>query len=97
MMAAQAEDRVPTTYDDHDRVMAIPSYRRWHDAMAEWRYAWERRQGHRADKMRKKAEAKYRAELERIAEWKGEHASTDASYKAWSAENDRRYWKLRRV
>ncbi len=86
-----------TTEEDHDRVMAIPSYRRWYDNCHEWRWAWERRRRHRADKMRAKAIAKHEAAMMRISEWERQHAGGDASYAAWQTINDRRYWSLRRV
>lgn len=86
-----------TTEQDHDRVMATPSYRRWYDNCHEWRWKWERDQRHKADKMREKARAKYEADLSRIAAWEDAHASKDASYAAWQVVNDRRYWSLRRV
>jgi hypothetical protein len=86
-----------TTSEDHDRVHAIPSYRRWYEGRHDWCWKWAQKQRAKASKMRASAEAKYRAELERIADWENEHSSDDAAYKAWSAADERRYWPLRRV
>lgn len=78
---------------DHDRVMALPGYKRWYEGRGDWQWRWERKRRAKADKMREKAEAKYRAELRRIAAWED---SGDA-YAAWNVEDDRRYWKLRKA
>jgi hypothetical protein len=88
---------VMTTEQDHERVMAIPSYRRWYEDRETWQFDYRNQQYAKARQMREAAKAKYDAELERIAEWEDERTNTSALYEAWSTADKRRYWKLRKV
>lgn len=42
------------TAADHDRVMALPAYRRWYDKCDRWEDRWRWRQEARASKMRER-------------------------------------------
>lgn len=86
-----------STTEDHDRVYALPSYRRWLDSRSTWEWKWRQRQEARATKMREKAEVRYSKERERIEAWREKHATSDAAYEAWKVEDERRYWALRKA
>ena len=89
-----------TTSEDHDRVMAIPSYLDWYyEKRDDWMFRWQQRRRAQASKRLAKAAERYEAERRKIDEWLHgpEGRIEDLAFEAWSAENDRRYWKLRRV
>lgn len=86
-----------TTGEDHDRVMALPAYRRWYDKCDRWEDRWRWRQEARASKMREREYERHQRALAKIDEWKDTNASRQAAHAAWKIEDDRRYWPLRRV
>jgi hypothetical protein len=85
------------TEDDHDRVMAIPAYKRWYDGQDRWADKFRWRMEARARTMREREFARHKMAIDKINEWERTHASREAAHEAWRIADEKRYWPLRRV